>query len=465
MNISCYGGKNEIGGNKILVEHKNTRIFLDFGISLSRARTFFSEFIQPRKSAGLLDFFELGLLPDIKGIYREDYLQHMGRPAENRSIDGIILSHAHADHAQYIHFIRNDVPIFCTRETKIILDALEVITTSQFNDLVTICDAFIFKKNKKGELTRVNRRDQEFVKKRPYIIVEPEKKIRIGSFDIEMYPVDHSVPGACGCILYSDEGNLVYTGDIRFHGYYSEKSRTFIQKAKEAHPKWLLCEGTKIEKKTGDSEKKLVHTMSSIIQKAPGLVFVEHPIRDLDRAQTIYSAAKDNHREFVVGLKLAYLIKALGSFCSFSLDDVLIFVPRKSWGLIDRRDIDKKLVEKDYEVWERELIQRKNVVTYHDVQNDQSRYVVSMNLWEITNLIDIQPKRAFWIKSSCEPFSDDMELDEKRKQAWLDHFHIKQFVAHASGHASGSEIKNLIREINPKKVIPVHTEHPELCGR
>ena len=53
-----------------------------------------------------------------------------------------------------------------------------------------------------------------------------EVKEKIGCLEVEMVPVDHSLPGAAGYIIYSDEGNLVYTGDIRFHGCRTEKQRT-----------------------------------------------------------------------------------------------------------------------------------------------------------------------------------------------------------------------------------------------
>lgn len=33
--LTFYGGVNEIGGNKILLEDKDTRVFLDFGKSFS----------------------------------------------------------------------------------------------------------------------------------------------------------------------------------------------------------------------------------------------------------------------------------------------------------------------------------------------------------------------------------------------------------------------------------------------
>ena len=85
-----------------------------------------------------------------------------------------------------------------------------------------------------------------------------------------------------------------------------------------------------------------------------------------------------------------------------------------------------------------------------------------MNIWEMNQLTDIKPKNAIWIKSSCDAFCDEMKLDEERKKNWIDHFGIKEYSTHASGHASGDEIKKMIKEINPAKLIPIHTEHPEL---
>jgi len=48
MEIKCLGGVKEIGGNKILVEHKGTRVFLDFGMSFNQHYKYFSEYLNPR---------------------------------------------------------------------------------------------------------------------------------------------------------------------------------------------------------------------------------------------------------------------------------------------------------------------------------------------------------------------------------------------------------------------------------
>lgn len=77
VHLTFYGGVNEIGGNKILLEDGDARVFLDFGMSFGQANNYFSEFLQPRKCNGLGDFFEFGLIPDLKGLYRSDFLKHM----------------------------------------------------------------------------------------------------------------------------------------------------------------------------------------------------------------------------------------------------------------------------------------------------------------------------------------------------------------------------------------------------
>jgi len=48
-NITFYGGVNEIGGNKILLEDKGTKIFIDFGRSFGLGDKFFEHFLVIQK--------------------------------------------------------------------------------------------------------------------------------------------------------------------------------------------------------------------------------------------------------------------------------------------------------------------------------------------------------------------------------------------------------------------------------
>ena len=487
MDINLLGGDGEIGGNKVLVTHNNTKILLDFGMSFSRVGTYFCEFLKPRKCTSLKDFFEFDLLPEMSGIYREDYLRHMGKDTQERGVDALFLSHAHMDHAGYIHFLRKDIPIYCTKETRVILECMEETGRGSFSEFCTCCEAFTFYKNTRGGLSKVTRRNTDFVKERQYIVMEEGKPVDVGSFEVEMVPVDHSIPGACAFIMYSNNETAVYSGDLRFHGLNGEQSEAFVEKAKEAKPNYFICEGTRIDETKKDSEKSVEKRIKKLIQ-GKNLVFVEHPKRDIDRAKTIYDVAVDNNREFVVDLKLAFLLKSLGDMSPLNPKNVKILVPYKNWGLIDKekelkdlietecKDLDpaKKdklpgdLIKQDYMTWERDYIFGDKTLTCEDLKKNPGNYIVSTSFWEISQLVDIKPEgnicieHAIWIKSTCEPFSDEMELDEKRKKAWLDHFGIEQKEAHASGHASGPEIREMIQDINPGTVIPIHTEHPHM---
>ena len=45
--ITFHGGINEIGGNKFLLGDKDTKIFLDFGMSFTKYGKFYEELSQP----------------------------------------------------------------------------------------------------------------------------------------------------------------------------------------------------------------------------------------------------------------------------------------------------------------------------------------------------------------------------------------------------------------------------------
>ena len=125
VELSFYGGVKEIGGNKILLQDQDTKIFLDFGMSFGKRGQFFEEFLTPRTANGIGDFLQMGLIPEIPGIYREDLLTHFGKKPEETDIQGVLLSHAHADHANYISFLHKDIPVYCGRTCLSILEAVE----------------------------------------------------------------------------------------------------------------------------------------------------------------------------------------------------------------------------------------------------------------------------------------------------------------------------------------------------
>ena len=76
--LTFYGGVNEIGGNKILLEDKDTKVFLDFGMSFGKNGMYFQGYLQPRSATGIIDYLGLNLLPNVTNIYRKDLLKEAG---------------------------------------------------------------------------------------------------------------------------------------------------------------------------------------------------------------------------------------------------------------------------------------------------------------------------------------------------------------------------------------------------
>jgi hypothetical protein len=63
----------------MLLDDNDTRILLDFGKGFSRTAKYFEEYLSPKIANGIVDFIEMGLIPDVEAIYREDLLEMAGR--------------------------------------------------------------------------------------------------------------------------------------------------------------------------------------------------------------------------------------------------------------------------------------------------------------------------------------------------------------------------------------------------
>jgi ribonuclease J len=131
--LTFYGGINEIGGNKILLEDGGHALLLDFGFPYKGHKLFYEEYLKLRSGAGLLDPLTMGLLPPLEGIYREDleiaalWQEFRGGPSYRKldCVDGILLSHAHLDHSGYISFLKNSIPVYSTAVTAFIAKAIQ----------------------------------------------------------------------------------------------------------------------------------------------------------------------------------------------------------------------------------------------------------------------------------------------------------------------------------------------------
>lgn len=445
--LTFYGGVNEIGGNKILLEDKDTRVFLDFGKSFSRRAKFFEEYINPRTANGIVDFHAMGLIPDIKGAYRDDLMNMAYREIVNPDIDGVLLSHAHADHADYISFLHENIPIYMGETCHLILKALEERSTRTLEkEILSYVPRPYNRKYKPIERTIKTFRTGD--------------KFKIGSLEVEPIHVDHSIPGAYGFIIYTSVGPIVYTGDFRIHGSRSYMTRDFIEKSNKVHPIALITEGTRInEGEKEESEDRVYKESNKIVSSTDRLVLADFNFKDTDRMKTFYKIAKENDRKFVVKLNDAYFLKYLSQDPKLNVpsptdDNIIIYLPKKGSGTYS---------ESDYTANETQFLDLHNALSAKQIALQESKVLCALGFYSFTALIDMKPREgSLYIHSASEPYNEEQEISQTRIDNWLDHFGMNKFQSHCSGHARGKDLLEAVRGINARTIYPIHTEYPKL---
>ncbi len=470
--ITFHGGVNDIGGNKFLVESKDTKVFMDFGMSFSQEGQFFSQFLNARTSNSLNDLFELGILPKIKGLYRRDYAKHMDFDGtEDNEIDAVLLTHAHVDHCAYIPYLRPDIPIYCSEESKLIMQNFDETGSDQY---LTQKEKFQTHQGKDGKVMRTSG-DAAKVPRRIETF-ESGREFSIDSISVNPMPVDHSIPGVHAFILQTYDGIIGNTADLRFHGRQSDDTEKFVQKCAESDLDLLLCEGTRVSAAASLTEFDVERKVAQIINDTTGLVICGYPIRDLDRLMSFYIAAKNTNRYLLIDMKQAYLLKLFdespnlkGKFPSPTDKNIKVYIQRGSWGLIDKdlETFTERQLLQDYGVWQREFLDYPNSVDYSYVQKNQKEFIFYCSDYRLQDLIDIKPSEgASYIRSLTEPFNTEMEIKEDQVKNWFVHFGVINrdedwHQIHVSGHGDGEQIRHVVKDTHAKSLIPIHTVHDE----
>ena len=57
---------------------------------------------------------------------------------------------------------------------------------------------------------------------------------------------------------------------------------------------------------------------------------------------------------------------------------------------------------------------------------------------------------------------EGQQLDHNILLNWLKQYEMTYHHIHISGHTFGAQLKEIIKEIPAKKILPIHTLHPEL---
>lgn len=419
------GGVNEIGGNKILLQDGDTRVFLDFGKSFAQRSYFFSDpFLVPREMEDLL---ELGMIEPMKEIYKLE-------PPTNelKTVDAVVLSHVHADHADHVSLIHPTIPVYLGQTGKFILDSA---ASTRYRQMDCDMSEVSFRTFRTGD------------------------RLKIGKLEIEPIHVDHSIPGSYGFIIHTSSGPIAYTGDFRLHGPRGDMSEEFVRRAEQVEPLVLISEGTNVFSPPFFREEEIQEKLEGLIASSPGLVLVSFLFKDVDRYRTICNAAKGAKRKLVLSFKQGHLLRSLGRDPALvipSLDDPDIFF------LLRRRGCYYDWETELFEQWEK----KGKVVTAEGIGKRQEEFILSMNSFDLPELVRIKPiPGSLFIMSVTEPYNEEMEVDYERLTHWLIHFGLPLYSLHSSGHIFPHDLRRVVQRIRPQKLFLIHSERPQLLAR
>jgi len=508
--LTFYGGINEIGGNKVLLEDGDRRLLLDFGFPYKRHKLFYEEYLKPRSGAGLLDPLIMGLLPPLEGLYRIDY-ETPGLRQQFRDIpfyrklgrvDGVLLSHAHLDHSGHISFLKDSIPVYATAATAFIAKAMQDSGRTDFDQQVcyfspTVQECPAGWKQVACLASQTARQERQFC----LADINPEslspeaiqfwtqgfwektagQKELIScplaahtgcSFNLRCFPVDHSIPGACAWGIETSSGWVIYSGDLRQHGRRGELTRKFMEEAARLRPRALVIEGTNAFRDTNVTEQEVYENGLKAISSSSGLVIADFSPRDVDRLLTFLRIAKDTGRKLAILPRDAYLLKTMRLL---------------EWDMPDLAAEDSLTIYQETTasrspaLWLRNIYREydSKIVLAKDISSNQGQFILCFSFFDLNELPSIHPKPgSLYVYSSSEPHDEEQEIDFRRLHNWLKHFGLRGFGLpvesddkwqipeeekglHASGHACTPDLLRIALEIKPEILVPVHSEYPD----
>ena len=489
--ITILDGARTIGGSKIHLQTGDVGIFLDFGMNYNKWGRYYEEFVGPRSARGINDLLVLKLLPPLKGVYRDDVF-----PGDfdkdsflniELQVDAIFLTHAHKDHCQHIGLLRENIPIYCSPLTAMIMKAMQDTGGSGlFDEMVYIGrrkpsnenDRIEPERNKKfGKqvfiLEEKNDAMEEFWHRSPYketyqfemrpLLIAGDS---INVVKFRYFPVDHSIPGATAFAFLTDSGWIVYTGDLRLHGKKGFLTEKFIKEVSSLHPLALIIEGTHLEeeKSKRTSEEEVYSKCLEVVKNAEGkLVVADFAPRNLERLLSFLHIAKETNRKLCVLTNDIYLLEVFDSVegTNYLQEDCLAI-------------FEKVKDTRDY--WEKKLKERHGgkFVNHSDIRKNPGDYILCLSFFDINHMTDIVCEDGgIYIYSSSEAYEEEQVFDFVRLKNWLEFLNLQPigFAVdessgkptfpegyHSSGHATKEDLIEIVKRIRPKYLIPVHTE-------
>lgn len=390
VRISFLGGMNEIGKNMTLYEYKNDMFIVDCGLAFPTAE---------------LPGVDL-VIPDFTHV-----VNYSDR------IRGIIVTHGHEDHIGGLAYLLKQVniPVYATKLTIGLI---------------------------KGKLE-----EHGLLNKVKLVEIKPRDNITLGSFNIELIHVNHSIPDAVGLAIRCPAGIIIQTGDFKIDTTPVDGDMIDLPRFAEYGKKGvlaLLSDSTNAERPGYTMiEKNVGESFELLFRKAKGKrIIVATFASNIHRVQQIIDVANARGRKVaVIGRSLENLVK-VGEELGYLNVPQNILIP------IDtiKSYPDDKLV----------------IITTGS-QGEPMSALTKIAMGEHRK-VTITPNDYVIISATPIPGNEKMvgAVVNALMKRGVEVIYEKMYEVHASGHACQEDLKLMIGLVKPKYFIPVHGEQKHL---
>lgn len=407
MNLTIRRGTNEIGGTCIELQSGESRILLDFGMPLVNKSGNSFDFT-PYKKLSIAELVNQGILPDVQNAY-----------SKKPEIDGVVISHPHADHYGLMQYLNKEIPIWLGEATHRIL-----------------------------ELNNIFLRQNNKILNPKYF--EKEKPFTLGNFTITAYWADHSAFDSYSFLIETENKRIFYSGDFRSHGRKAKAYKWFLHNAPN-NIDYLLIEGTTIGRQRGfqKTEEDIAAELTKLFKKSDSINYIYTASQNIDRLVSIFRACLNSQKTFVVDIYTANVLETLSDFARLpsplkGFSNLKVLFPYR---------LTTNLFKRGYGRMASKFSKHK--ISKGEISENPSNYVVLVRPSMIIDLGKIIADSGNFIYSMWEGYKEQKET--KQFIDWLKSKNFTIYDIHTSGHADIDTLKEFADTLAPKSIIPIHT--------
>ena len=345
------------------------------------------------------------VVPEIDGLFKGE-----------TKYDGVLISHYHGDHVGLATKILSEISIYMGEKSY-----------------------------------QIHKVSNEYMRKE-YLkepkIFKAEEEFFIGDIKITPYLCDHSAFDSYMFLLDCEGKKILYTGDFRSNGRKSFEP--LLRKLPKVDV--LITEGTNLSNnkigKINLTEKELEKKGIEILEGNDRPVFVLIAATNIDRIVTFYKIANATKRLFL-----------LDTYAGLITDTVGGNIPNPRTFSNVRMFLTNQNKYKILENYPKNKIGRKGIVNSNFMMCIRSS--MKQYLEKYSEEFSFEGGTLFY--SMWEGYKK--EKNTKEFLEFMEEKGVKIISLHTSGHADKKDFDKLIKKVEPKIIIPVHTENSEWFKR